>query len=382
MTNRRDFLLTLVSGASAYAVGAGRSSSLAAAAWVQSPRRQVTLGGRRLSIIDVHAHCVIPVDDIVSGTPLAKMGGGQGDSILGAKRLQVMDQQGVDIQALSINGFWWYAADRALAARIVRAQNEGLAKWVATHPDRFVAMASVALQHPDLAAEQLEDGVKRLGLRGVSIGGHVNGEDPSLPKYDPFWAKAAELGALVFMHPGGATNIIKEGALGGRGDLGNIIGNPLETTYFLSRLIFDGTLDKFPNLRVCAAHAGGYLPSYLGRTEAACVVRPTAKCANKRKPSEYLKSQILIDTMIFSTEGLRHLVAELGVNQIVYGTDVPFNWPVTVDLVLEAPFLSDADKEAILSGNLRRLLRIAAPSGSGRSPIATSNTSHRAELRT
>ena len=163
----------------------------------------------------------------------------------------------------------------------------------------------------------------------------------------------------VVMHPGGADNIIKDGALRGRGDLGNIIGNPLETTYFLTRLIFDGTFDKFPGLRVCAAHAGGYLPSYLGRTEAACVVRGNANCANKRKPSEYLKSQIMVDTMVFSDEGLRHLVAEMGVGQVVYGTDVPFNWPVTVDLVLNAPFLSDADKVAILSGNLMKLLKIS-----------------------
>ena len=246
-----------------------------------------------------------------------------------------MDQQGVDVQALTINNFWWYAADADLSRKIVLAQNEGLAKWVAAHPDRFVAIASVALQHPELAAEQLQDGVKRLGLRGASIGGHVNGEDLSLPKYDPFWAKAAELGVPVFMHPGGAENIVKDGAFRGRGDLGNIIGNPLETTYFLSRLIFDGVFDKFPGLRVFAAHAGGYLPSYLGRTEAACVVRGNANCANKKKPSEYLKSQVLIDTMVFSDEGLRHLVAEVGVGQVVYGTDVPFNWPVTVDLVLE-----------------------------------------------
>jgi len=314
--------------------------------------------GRRVRVIDVHAHCVIPVDEIVKGTPLANMGSGAGTNILGPQRVQVMDQLGVDVQALSINGYWWYAADRNLARRIVQAQNEGLARWVATHPDRFVALASVALQHPDLAAGQLEDAVKRLGLRGVSIGGHVNGEDLSLPKYDSFWAKAAELGALIFMHPGGANNIIKEGALVGRGDLGNIIGNPLETTYFLSRLIFDGTLDKFPGLHVCAAHAGGYLPSYLGRTEVACVVRSNANCANKRKPSEYLKSQIVVDTMVFSENGLAHLVAEVGVGQIVFGTDVPFNWPVTVDLVLDASFLSDTDKEAILSGNLMKLLRI------------------------
>jgi len=163
----------------------------------------------------------------------------------------------------------------------------------------------------------------------------------------------------VVMHPGGADNILKDGALRGRGDLGNIIGNPLETTYFLSRLIFDGTLDKFPNLRIVGAHAGGYLPSYLGRSEAACTVRANANCANKKKPSEYLKSQVLIDTMVFSDEGLRHLVAEVGVNQVVYGTDVPFNWPVTVDLVLNASFLSDADKTAILSGNLAKLLKIS-----------------------
>jgi aminocarboxymuconate-semialdehyde decarboxylase len=356
--NRRDFLRAVGSATIGMCV-MGRCGAVAAFAASQDrpARRQVIVGGRRLKVIDMHAHCVIPVTDIVKGTPLANNGGG-GNNSLGPQRLEVMDQQGIDVQALSINGYWWYAADRDLARKIVRAQNEGLAKWVATHPDRFVALASVALQHPDLAAEQLEDGVKRLGLRGASIGGHVNGEDLSLPKYDPFWAKAAELGAVVFMHPGGAENIIKEGALRGRGDLGNIIGNPLETTYFLSRLIFDGTLDKFPGLRVCAAHAGGYLPSYLGRTEVACKVRSNANCANKKKPSEYMKSQVFIDTMVFSEEGLRHLVAEVGVGQIVYGTDVPFNWPVTVDLVLNAPFLSNADKEAILSGNLMKLLRI------------------------
>ena len=95
----------------------------------------------------------------------------------------------------------------------------------------------------------------------------MNGEDLSLPKFDPFWAKAAEMNELVFMHPGGAENIISDSALRGRGDLGNIMGNPLETTYFLSRLIFDGVFDRHPRLKVCGAHAGGYLPSYFGRTE-------------------------------------------------------------------------------------------------------------------
>ena len=365
MPSRRQFVRSVTAAAAgavamhdAAAFAWSTSAQAAADTQASSPRRQVTLGSRRIRVIDAHAHCIIPVTDVVKGTPLEGMGGGGGNNVLGPQRLQIMDRQGVDVQALTINGFWWYAAEVDLARAIVRAQNEGLAQWVAQHRDRFVALASVALQHPELAAEQLQDGVRRLGLRGASIGGHVNGDDVSLPKYDPFWARATELGVPVFMHPNGATNIIKDRALDGRGDLGNIIGNPLETTYFLSRLMFDGTFDRFPGLRVFAAHAGGYLPSYLGRTEAACVVRANANCANKRKPSGYLRSQVLIDTMVFSDEGLRHLVAEVGPSQVVYGTDVPFNWPVTVDLVLKASFLSNAEKQMILSTNLSRLLQI------------------------
>jgi len=219
-------------------------------------------------------------------------------------------------------------------------------------------MASVPLQFPDLAVEMLQAAVKN-GARGVTVGGHVGGESLSAPRFDPFWAKVAEMGELVFMHPNGSGNIIKDGGLAGRGGLGNIVGNPLETTVFLSRLIFDGTFDKFPTLKVCGAHGGGYLPSYLGRTEVACQ-RAGQNCIIKKKPSDYMRTNILADTMVFSEEGLRHLVAEMGVSQVVFGTDVPFNWPVTIDLVVNSPSLSNADKEAILGGTLIKLLRIPA----------------------
>jgi aminocarboxymuconate-semialdehyde decarboxylase len=353
ISGRRNFFKS-IAGATAgmYVMARGGSADTQA----QAARRQVMIGGRRVRTIDVHAHCNIPLGDVVIGTPFENRA--NANTRLD-DRLAEMDRQGLDIQALSVNAFWWYEAnDRGLARAICTAQNEGLADWVGQHPDRFVAMASVPMQFPDLAAEMLEDAVSRHGARGVTLGGHVNGEDLSLPKFDPFWAKAAEMGELVFMHPAGADNIIRDGAFGGRGALGNIMGNPLETTYFLSRLIFDGVFDRHPALRVCGAHAGGYLPSYFGRTEAACDVRGNADCANTKRPTEYLRSQILVDTMVFSDEGLRHLVAEMGVSQIVYGTDNPFDWPVTVDLVLDAAWLTDADKEAILGGNLARLLRI------------------------
>jgi aminocarboxymuconate-semialdehyde decarboxylase len=356
MRNRRDFF-KLTAGAAAGAFVAG----LPVIGGAQAPaRRQVSIAGRRVRVVDIHAHCVVPVPEIVKGTPLEKQGsGGGGNQIVGPARIAWMDKIGTDMQALSINGFWWYAADRDLAARIVQAQNEGLQKYVAANPDRFVALASVALQHPDLAAQQLETAVTKMGMRGASIGGH-NNEDLSLPKYDPFWAKAAQLNAPIFIHPGGAENILKDDALRGRGDLGNIIGNPLETTYFLSRLIFDGTFDKHPNLRIIAAHGGGYLPSYLGRTDVACKVRNNAMCANKQDPREYFKRQILADSMVFTDEALRHMVNEMGVSQIVYGTDIPFNWPDTLDVILNATWLSNADKEAILGGNLMKMLRITS----------------------
>ena len=367
MTNRRDFFRS-VAGAAAGAYVAGRHMPALAqrgrggappAAAGPVRRREVSIGGTRVKVIDVHSHCTVDgVAEVVKGTPFERQAGGRA---LGPDRIELIDRQGIDIQVLTINGYWWWdVQDRALAGQIVRAQNEGLAKWVATHPDRFVALTSVALQFPDLAAEQLEYGVKQLGMRGATVGGHVNGQSLSDPKFDPFWAKAQDLGVIVFIHPGGAENIIKEDAWKARGDIGNIIGNPLETTYFLTRLIFDGTFDKFPNLKVVGSHGGGYLPSYFQRTDVACDVRANAMCANKKHPREYLTTNIIADTMVLTDEGLRHLVAEMGVSQVVYGTDNPLNWPVTVDLVVNHSTLTNAQKEQILGGNLMRLLRITA----------------------
>lgn len=358
MSNRRNFLKNFGAAAGgAYLMGNGLN------ALAQPTRREVTLNGKRVTTVDVHAHCVIPeVEEMVkdtslSGAPFPPW------QVLGPSRFEEMDRRGIDYQALSmaIYGHWWYAADREFAARIVRAADESLAAWVEQHPDRFVALSSVALPYPDLAAAQLEYAVKELGARGASIGGQVHGEYPSAERFDVFWAKAEELDVPVFMHPAlGAPNLVMENTLKGRGGLDNVIGGPLETTLFLTHMIFDGTLDRFPNLKVVGAHGGGYLPSYLGRTEVACerFQDEEANCLNTKKPSEYLQSQIFADSMVFSAEGLRHLVAEMGASQVVYGTDSPFPWPETMDLIIDSPTLSDAEKEAILGGNLLRMLRI------------------------
>lgn len=318
----------------------------------EKPRRQVMVGGKRIRTIDVHAHVIIPEATALMGVTTNPTDA----SVMADVRFDRMDEWGTDMQALSINAVW-YGVDRDVATKMVRVQNEALAGLCSKYPNRFVAFASVALQFPELAAQQLEEGVKKYNLRGAAIGGHVNGDELSSPKFDVFWRKAEELGCVIFMHPQGIPELTKR--FEGRGFLSNIIGNPLETTIFLSHLIFDGTLDKFPGLKVCAAHAGGYLPSYSARSDYGCTRAPNACQGLRKKPTEYLR-QLYFDSMVFTPEGLRHLVAECGASQIMIGTDYPFPWSTTtVDHVLRTPGLTDADKRAILGETAAKLLKIA-----------------------
>ena len=317
-------------------------------------------------MVDIHAHVNVPeVASVIKGTEYERSAGGGagGGRSMGNERLWEMDKRGIDVQVLHINGFAWYEVkDRALADKIVRTADEGIAAWCKAHSDRFLGITSPSLQFPDLAAAQLEYAVKQLGHRAAAIAGHMNGESFSDPKYDVFWSKAQELSVPVFEHPAGADNIIKENAWRGlAGDLGNIIGNPLETGFFLTRMILDGTLDKFPNLRLIGAHGGGYLPSYLGRTEVACQVRRNANCNNAKQPTEYFKDQIFVDSMVFSPEDIRHLVAKIPATQVLYGTDIPiYQWPDSVDDILKAE-IPNAQKEMILGGNTIKLLKLNPP---------------------
>src|SRR5438309_277529 len=327
------------------------------------------VGGRRVKTVDVHAHCAVPEAMALMGMKLPPPGSTLPPLLRmptqASERIRARDEQGIDVEALSINPYW-YKADRDVASQLIKLQNEKLAEACAAHPDRFVAFATVALQHPDLAAQQLEEGVKKYGLRGAGIGGSVNGEELSDPKFHPFWAKAEQLGVLVFIHPQGS-GVAAEmpGRLKGNGLLENVIGNPLETTIALSHLIFEGTLDRFPGLKICAAHGGGYLPSYAGRSDQGCLTFPD-RCPGpkdgplKKKPTEYLR-QLYYDNIMFTPEAMRHLAAEVGSSQLVVGTDYPYPWTKTaVDLVLATPGLSDAERVAMLGGTASRLLGIKA----------------------
>jgi len=352
MRDRRQFLKDLAGAGGLVFVGCGFAAAQRAPT-PASPRRAVAVNGRRVRTIDIHAHCAIPkAQAILKRQPQATL-------VLAApsldQRIKDMDAQGIDVAVLSINPNW-YDVDRDVASAVVDAQNEALAEFCGAHADRFAAFASVALQFPDLAAEQLDRAMKRFNLRGAAIGGSVAGLELANPKFDPFWARAEALGAVIFIHPQGMGDL--NGRFKGNGMLGNVIGNPLETTIALSHLIFEGTLDRFPGLKICAAHGGGYLPSYMHRSDHGCMTFPEQCTAGtpRKAPTEYVK-QMYFDSLVFTPEALRHLVAEVGADRIMLGTDYPYPWVSTaVDHVLRTASLSDRDREAILGGTAARLL--------------------------
>jgi predicted TIM-barrel fold metal-dependent hydrolase len=367
MLNRRDFLVgastgILLSGCRLCSMAAPTPQALAA-----PPRRPVKVGGRRVKTVDVHCHVHFPeITAFLKGTPVEKPSASQTSTytgyntpLLGGARLELMDKQQIDVQAVSINPYW-YSADEELATRFMDFLNQKLAEMLQAAPEgRFAGFASVALQFPELAAKQME-GAMKMGLKGAAIGGSVNGEELSLPKYEVFWAKAEELQAPIFMHPQGsveATGIDKR--VRGTGYLTNVIGNPLETTFFLSHMIFGGVLERHPGLKICCAHGGGFLPSYADRMDHGCWIGPES-CQNsplKKHPTEYLK-QIYVDSLVFTPEALRHLVAVMGSSHIMLGTDYPFPWTTSggsftlgpVEHVFATPGLTDAQRFDILGG--------------------------------
>jgi len=363
MTTRRDFLR----GGAAAATGiVFCSCGLLKSAHGQQPAPQklpVMVGGKRIKTIDVHAHCQFREAGALLGEEGTKIqvppvNGAEEAFIEIDRRLAVMDSQAIDMEVLSINPFW-YGRDRDLAAQIVKLQNEKLAEFCASKPDRFAGFASLTLQAPDLAVQELETAVKKQGLKGAAIGDRVDGLEFSDPKFFPVWAKAEELGVPLFIHPQGLPELSKN--LAGNGWLANTIANPLGTTIALSHLIFEGTFDRYPGLKVIAAHGGGFLGSYADRSDHACLVGPKGCNPDiklKKQPTEYLK-QIYFDSLIFTPEAIRHLVAQVGAGQIVLGSDYPYPWELhPVDPIFATQSLSDSERADILGLTAAKLFNI------------------------
>jgi aminocarboxymuconate-semialdehyde decarboxylase len=269
-------------------------------------------------------------------------------------RLADMDAMGVDVQIISPSpGQFYYWAEPDLAESIVALQNEAICATCEARPDRFAGLGTVALQQPERAAQQLRHLVRERGLKGVQVSTLVNGKDLADRCFDPFWNAADELGAVVFIHPWGSTL----GARLAEHYLMNAIGQPLEHTICLSKLIFGGTFDRHPGLKIVAAHGGGYLPAYVHRSDHAHAVRPEARGCECR-PSDYLR-RIWFDSVLYETENLLRLIEVVGRDRVVIGTDYPFDMGHYDPAGLVRP-LDEQTQRMILGSNAAQLFALGS----------------------
>jgi aminocarboxymuconate-semialdehyde decarboxylase len=327
---------------------------------------------------DVHAHCVpdavlasIRADggryglELVSGErgPAVRIAGREPTGPLRedlsdrdiAARLAAMDAAGVGVQLLSS----WidltaYALEPAAGARYARMFNDALAAVVAAHPDRFRALGTVPLQDPPAAAAELRRGVSELGLVGAEIATTVDGTELDDPELAPFWDAASDLGCLVLLHP--------FRSLAGRGlnryFLGNLVGNPAESTIAAAHLVLGGVLERFPGLQVCLVHGGGFLPYQIGRLDRGYAAKAELVAGRSgRAPSAWLR-RLYFDTVVHSPAALAYLVDVVGADRVLLGSDYPFEMgePDPVGLVQRTAGLDEAARHAILEGNVSALL--------------------------
>ncbi|WP_406201115.1 amidohydrolase [Streptomyces europaeiscabiei] len=326
--------------------------------------------------VDVHAHVLLPeVEALVADHPGlaearaldARRNGPAALAVNGPMvrerlpkltdvtvRLAAMDARGVDVQLVSPSpSHYHYWADEETAEKVYRLAGEATAAYCAQAPDRLHGLGLAPLQHPDQAVRALEHALEQ-GLLGVEISSHAPGRELSDPAYEPFWARAAATGAVLFLHPFGCT-------LDGRLDrwyLSNTVGQPTENAVALSHLIFSGVLDRHPGLKLIAAHGGGYLPTHIGRSDHAWTARSDAGAGCARLPSSYLK-RLYFDSLVHDPYVLGELIRVAGADRVLLGSDFPFDMG-TEDPVgaLRAARLPDADFHAVRGGNAAVLLRL------------------------
>ncbi|MFF2486198.1 amidohydrolase family protein [Microbacterium sp. NPDC058062] len=269
-------------------------------------------------------------------------------------RLSLMDQAGIDHQLVSPSPVHYYEwADEDKAILLSRAVNDGMAQLVSAEPRRLTGLGVVPLRYPDRAVQELRRAVEELELAGVEIPTTGGDFELSSPLLDPFWQEAEDLGALIFLHPWGCT-------LGTRLDryyLANTVGQPVETAVALSHLIFSGVLDRHPRLKILAAHGGGYLPTYIGRSDHAWHVRPDARTCTRR-PSDYLRD-IYYDSLVYDSDALHTLLDRVGPERVLMGSDYPFDMgvddPVSrIDAAALTPEIARDIKGRTAAGLLRR----------------------------
>lgn len=328
-----------------------------------------------LKVIDIHAHVHIEDAESIaaphvdmSDQPFVKYSTPESNAV-GIKqnedripymvdldlRFSQMDEMGVDVQVIHpvpLQSFYWVPADVGMEAN--RAVNEGISKDVRSNPERLIGFGTIPMQDVKLAIEELEYCIQTLNFKGVQLLTSVNGEEISDEKYEPLWARIQELDACVFLHPNG----FSDGRRLAKNYFINVVGNPFDTTLAVHHLIFNGILERYPDLRILLPHGGGYLAAYSGRIDHAWSARSDARGSITQLPTTYLK-KLFLDTVVFTPHQLKYLVEVFGADHIMVGTDYPYDMAEydPVGHVLKTAGLTANDHRALLGGTAQQFLK-------------------------
>jgi aminocarboxymuconate-semialdehyde decarboxylase len=286
----------------------------------------------------------------IAGTPYRPFPRGGFDI---ARRFADMAAAEVEMQVLSATPqSYLYDQEPALTAACAAIQNDQIAKLVAAHPERFLGIATLPMQAPELAAAELRRAVRSLKLRGAMIGSNVMGRNLDHPELEPLWAAASELGTLLLIHPVnvGAADRLRSYYLN------NLIGNPLDTTIAAACLVFGGVLERHPGLKVCLVHGGGFVPYQGGRWAHGWQVRPEPKVNIKQSPEPFIE-RFYYDTILHSPDSLQFLIRSAGPGRVLLGSDYPYDMG-TGECVRQVRALSipEADKATVLATQAWSLL--------------------------
>ena len=271
------------------------------------------------------------------------------------QRVQEMDQLGVDVHVLSTNSFlYFYERDAAATVSMARECNDYVSQLTWDHPDRFAGFATLPMQDVAASVAELERSVGTLGLKGAMIGDHVNGSTYDDPAFLPLWKAAEALGAVIFIHQSGDTTV---SARSTRYHLPNSIGNLVDRAVTFASFVYGGVMDACPDLKVCLAHGGGFACYGASRMDRGWQVRPAARVNIQKPPSAY-RGRFWYDCLTHDANALRYLIDSVGIERLVFGTDWPFDMAIDdpVQWVRGLDKLSEDEKDAILGGNIARLL--------------------------
>ena len=323
-----------------------------------------------MPVIDVHSHVTPPSfrEAVLDGGTWHTLDNTIGEleipefSISAVDRIAKMDAVGVDMHVLTVNNdFYRYELDPAVTQDIARACNLEIAEMMNAHPDRFTGLATVPMQDIERAIAEMEYAMSTLGYRGITINDHVNGMTFDEPHFYPFWEAVESLGAVVFFHQCGPT-LVK--ARTTRYALPNSIGNLVDRAVTFATLVFGGIMDRYPDVKICLGHAGGYSAFGAARMDktwrAADMEVPEfsdAKTVLTRPPSEYL-GRFYYDSCTYTEQTLRFVIDAVGIDRVVLGTDYPA--PMVqedpVAWLKSMPGITEEERTAILSTNPARML--------------------------